>query len=103
MRLVDFLWACLVRIVDYGSPPTDLDQVTFGPSDNSFSLDIFPGIEHSISDEAVISYEKSAACYNSPKHRRCWDGEYNIWTDYEELEEVPKTGVVNKVSVRLLS
>ncbi|KAK6511771.1 hypothetical protein TWF481_000676 [Arthrobotrys musiformis] len=43
----------------------------------------------------VSNYDRSSTCCHSPIHRECWDGKHNLWTDYEDLEKVPK-GVVRK-------
>ncbi|EPS38922.1 hypothetical protein H072_7316 [Dactylellina haptotyla CBS 200.50] len=40
-------------------------------------------------------YEHSRSCHNSPKHRACWDGHRNLWTDYEDMSKVPR-GKVRK-------
>ncbi|KAK6542022.1 hypothetical protein TWF694_007793 [Orbilia ellipsospora] len=46
------------------------------------------------------NYELSLSCRNSPEHRACWDGEHNLWTNYEDISKVP-TGELRKFELTL--
>src|SRR4051812_6332955 len=78
-ELFKVTWSLCLTLLDYPA------RLTSQPGDGISPLFELDTSSHTLN-----------ACINSPTRRDCWDGRYDIYTDYEK--ETPNTGVVRKVS-----
>ncbi|KAK6353890.1 hypothetical protein TWF730_008312 [Orbilia blumenaviensis] len=96
MRIQAAFWTLLVGSIGAGAyPPPSPLSASPSPSSSPPAQQSDCNIPSLPPSDPSSIYDTPPGCWHSPANRACWDNGHNIWTDFEDLKEVPK-GVVRK-------